>query len=118
MQFHNFEGVDIAAMSTSGNPLESEQDALDIVGACYGHTVDWIAIPVSRLSPDLFDLSTRKLGAILQKFQNYSLKIAIIGDVSPHIEASNAFRDFVYEAQSGKSLRFSDDLETLRASFS
>ncbi len=51
----------------------------------------------SSICDDFFDLSTRLAGEILQKFINYHVKIAIIGDFS--IYTSKSLKDFIYEEQ-------------------
>lgn len=61
----------------------------------------------SALSEDFFDLKTRLAGDVLQKFINYRMKIAIIGDFS--IYKSNSLRDFIYESNKGRDLFFLSD---------
>jgi hypothetical protein len=39
----------------------------------------------------------------------------VIGDISEHIAASDALRDFVYECNRGDSIFFDPDMESLSA---
>lgn len=48
----------------------------------------------------------RLAGEIVQKFVYYRLNLAVVGDVSAHVEASTALRDFVREANRGRHLWF------------
>ena len=41
--------------------------------------------------------------------------MVIIGDVSGHVEASKAFRDYVYETNKGLTLWFVADMAALEA---
>lgn len=50
-------------------------------------------------------LKTRLAGEILQKFVNYNIKVAIIGDFT--IYTSKSLRDFMYESNKGKDIFFS-----------
>jgi len=68
---------------------------------------------VEQLAPAFFDLRTGLAGAILQKFQNYGLRVAILGDVSPHTAASQALADFVRETSRRGEVLFLADAEEL-----
>nr|WP_280739939.1 DUF4180 domain-containing protein [Pedobacter borealis] len=43
-------------------------------------------------------------GEILQKFSNYRVSLAIIGDFSPY--QSKSIKDFIYESNKGKHINF------------
>jgi hypothetical protein len=72
-----------------------------------------VVIPVSRLSDDFFRLSTRLAGDVLQKFVNYRLRVAIVGDMSQWTAQSGPLRDFVSESNRGRSVWFMADLDEL-----
>lgn len=84
-------------VSQEGEPLRSEQDALDLLGETYGTGTDLIAVPSNRFAPSFYDLSTREAGHFFQKLQNYQMRLAIVGDIGQHLAASKALRDFVGE---------------------
>jgi len=67
------------------------------------------------LADDFFDLSTRLAGEFVQKFVNYGVALAIVGDISAHVAASTALRDSVTESNRGRHLWFAGDLEALAA---
>jgi hypothetical protein len=97
-----------------GPLLSSEDDARDLIGETYGSGAEVIAIPVARLAPDFWLLSNQKAGHFIQKFVNYGLRVAIIGDVSGYVDKSKALRDFVYESnRRGRELRFVPSRESL-----
>lgn len=73
--------------------INNIDDALDIIGNAPS---EHIILHEYNFEKDLFDLSTRKLGEILQKFTNYRIKLAIIGDFDKY--PSQTLKDFIYES--------------------
>lgn len=90
----------------SGRLLVQENDALDIIGEALGQQADLVVLPVERLSPDFFRLRTGLAGAVLQKFTNYQLRVAIVGDISDLTANSVPLRDFVHESNRRGQVRF------------
>lgn len=89
-----------------GPLIATEADFTDFIGeAAWGGSTR-IVVPVARLSPDFFKLSTGLAGAILQKATNYKLKVAIVGDISAFTAKSSPLRDFVYESNKRGEIRF------------
>ena len=107
-------GVAVLVCAADGPPVATEQDALDLIGATYDGG-DLVALPAGRLSPEFFTLSTGVAGAILQKFVNYQVRLAIVGDIGPHLAASSALRALVQESNRGRQLWFVADLDDLDA---
>ncbi len=66
-----------------------------------------IIINKSAICEDFFHLSTKIAGDILQKFINYHVKTAIIGDFSAY--TSKSLKDFIYESNNGKDIFFLPD---------
>ncbi|TDB91825.1 DUF4180 domain-containing protein [Actinomadura sp. KC216] len=107
-------GVQVLVCDPDGPPVATEQDALDLIGASFlGAEV--VAVPASRLDERFFALGTRVAGEIMQKFANYRLRLAIVGDISRHVEASSALRALVQESHSSGHVWFVADLEALDA---
>lgn len=90
----------------TGPLLAQESDALDIIGEAFGQQAELIAIPAGRLSPDFFRLGTGLAGAMLQKFTNYQLRVAIVGDISAFTDKSAPLQDFVRESNRRGQVRF------------
>ncbi|NVD39043.1 DUF4180 domain-containing protein [Ensifer sp. HO-A22] len=104
----------ILQCADEGAPLQVPADANDFLGDAWSHGAELLAIPVARLGPDFLDLSTRVAGEVFQKFVNYRMKCAIIGDISTALEGSKALRDFVRETNKGNSIWFVRDFDELR----
>lgn len=93
-------------LAADGPIIATERDASDIVGDALGAGADTVVIPVARLSPDFFKLSTGLAGALLQKCTNYRLKVAIVGNISAYTAQSAPLRDFVTESNRRGDVRF------------
>lgn len=95
-----------------GAPIASEQEAIDLIGDTYGQDIDLVVFPAELLPDDFFWLSTGLAGAVLQKFQNYGFRVAIIGDFDRFTTESPSLRDFVYESNlRGQTLFLADRAE-------
>lgn len=81
------------------------QSALDFIATVGFETgCKRIILNKSAICDDFFDLSTRLAGEVLQKFINYNIKIAIVGDFSSY--TSKSLKDFIYECNKGKDIFF------------
>ncbi len=101
-------------MDADGPILVRESEINDFLAAAWDNAATWLAVPRERLSPDFFRLSSGLLGAVAQKFQNYNVGLAILGDVESEKGASNAFRDFVRETNQRRALWFVADETAFR----
>lgn len=97
MSIETLNGQTLYFAAHSGPLLASEADALDLMGETYGTEADMIVLPVERLTPQFFDLSTRLAGGFFQKMQNYRMRLVILGDIAAHLDRSKSLRDFVGE---------------------
>ena len=73
----------------------------------------WIAVPVERLDPAFFDLRSGLAGDIVQACANYRIGLAVVGDVSDRVAASEALAAFVRESNRGQSIWFVADEDEL-----
>lgn len=115
MIVYSLNGQRVLELGQRGTALESERDATDIIGEALSSDAHIVAIPAERLSQDFFTLSTRKAGHFIQKFTNYRLRLAILGDIGPHTEASTPLADFVSESNRGEAVWFLRDSHELGA---
>ncbi|MFI9332473.1 DUF4180 domain-containing protein [Kitasatospora sp. NPDC052868] len=101
----------VLRLTSDGPAIRSERDATDVIGDAFGQGATWVLVPAARLDGDFFRLSTRVAGGIVQKFVTYRIGLAVLGDISAHIAASDALRDFVVESNRGTQLWFLADEE-------
>ncbi|KAA5825913.1 DUF4180 domain-containing protein [Saccharopolyspora hirsuta] len=104
-------GVQVLVCDADGPEVSTVQDALDLIGASYGGEV--VALPASRLDARFFDLRSGFAGEVMQKFVNYHVRLAIIGDISAHLEASSALQALVRESNRGRHVWFLPGVEEL-----
>jgi hypothetical protein len=86
------------------------RSGVEAIEAVYGAEAEWFAVPVARLDPAFFDLSSGVAGDFVQKFVNYGLRLAIVGEIP---QPSAALRDFVRECNRGRQVWFLDDADEL-----
>ncbi|MDF9556825.1 DUF4180 domain-containing protein [Bacillus tropicus] len=96
-------GINIALVRSDTVVISDVQTALDLMATVqYEVDAKHIVIDKSLISESFFDLKTRLAGDILQKFINYRVKIAIVGDFSMY--TSESLKDFIYECNKGKDI--------------
>jgi hypothetical protein len=90
--------------------IKDVQDVLDLMAtARYYSDGDAIIICKESLSEEFFNLKTRFAGEVLQKFVNYNMKIAVVGDFSQY--TSKSLQDFIYECNNGRHIFFKKSIE-------
>ncbi|MCR2807922.1 DUF4180 domain-containing protein [Paenibacillus soyae] len=98
-------GEPIAVISGDGIVISDVQSALDLMATVRYETDSYrLVLNKSMIDESFFDLKTRVAGDILQKFINYGVKLAIVGDFSSY--TSKSFQDFVYECNKGSHFFF------------
>ena len=94
----------LAQVQSDETVIHSVQDALDLMANCGYQGARRIILREKNLTPDFFDLKTGVAGEILQKFSNYNVFLAIIGDFSKY--TSKSLRDFMYESNKTGRINF------------
>ena len=89
--------------------IKSTQDALDLMA---NTSTDYIILYEHNFEKEFFDLSTYIAGEILQKFTNYHIKLAIIGDFPKY--KSKSLKDFIYESNKNREYLFVSSIEEVK----
>ena len=105
--------VRVFSCRASGRQISTEADINDLIGTALGERADLVALPVERLTQGFLELRTGFAGLLVQKFANYRLRLAIIGDMEGACARSKALKDFVYEANRGAACWFLRELSDL-----
>ena len=100
----------VAVLDNKGTVIHNEQAALDFMVAAGSEGAEAIILHEQQLPAEFFDLSTGLAGAILQKFANYRVKLAIIGSFKRY--QSRSLAAFMRESNRGNLIFFVPDLET------
>lgn len=102
--------INIALVQSDEIVISDVQNTLDfMVSVQYETACDRIVINKEAVAPDFFVLSSRLAGEILQKFANYRIKLAIVGDYSGY--TSKPLKDFIYESNRGRDFFFVETVD-------
>ena len=106
----------IAEVIREGVLIAVPGDALDLLGNAYYQGYDGLVLHVHQLHADFFDLHNGIAGEVLQKFSNYRMPLAIVGDWSR--SESKSLQDFIRESNRGRQVNFRGSVdEALRTIF-
>ena len=98
-------GEIIAQVETEETLMTDVQSTLDLMATVrYETGADRVILPKAALGERFFVLSSGLAGDILQKFVNYQMKLAIVGDFSGY--TSKPLREFIYESNNGSHVFF------------
>jgi len=116
IRYHDVtEGNRIAEITAESEMINNPQDMLDIMADIGYEGSNNILIHKQVLHKDFFDLNSGLAGEILQKFSNYRMKLAIVGDFSD--VRNKSLRDFIRESNRLGIIRFVQDIETALKGF-
>ncbi|QBQ40604.1 DUF4180 domain-containing protein [Sphingobacterium psychroaquaticum] len=106
---HIIQGVRIAELHSDNMLLGSVEEAVDLLGNMYYNQADAMVLYAEHIADAFFDLKTKVAGEILQKFSNYRMKLAIVGDFKQ--VSSKSLQDFIRESNKGRLIYFAETLE-------
>lgn len=107
--FHQTTRGQVAELKSDRIVIGSPDDTLDLMAEAGYSGAKGIIAYEHQITSDFFDLKTRLAGEILQKFSNYRMQLAIIGDFSKY--RSKSLRDFIGECNRGNRIFFTDSLK-------
>ena len=99
----------IAELIDANFKINEVQDILDLFGELIPNNCNRLIIIENNLHDNFFNLKTRLAGDILQKFSNYRISLAIIGDFSKY--KSKALQNFIRECNKGTQVFFLSNIE-------
>lgn len=106
IETHTINNIKIAEIVADDIVLRTTEEGLDLLGDLYYQGFDKVIINEKNITPDFFDLKNGIAGEILQKFTQYRMPLAIIGDFSRFTNASKSLTDFIYESNKGRQINF------------
>lgn len=94
-----------AVLRAPGIRIHTPQDALDLIAAVkYETGCTALVLAKEQMEEDFFRLGTGLAGEVLQKFINYGMRLALVGDFS--VYTSKSLQDFIRESNRGKDIFF------------
>jgi hypothetical protein len=112
-QLTEIAGARCVLVAEDGPALSDSEGARTLIEVAMGERASLVVLPVGRLGPSFFELRSGLAGELLQKMINYHLKVAIVGDITAYVAASDALRDFVIECNRGRDVFFEPDVAAL-----
>ncbi|KFF21713.1 DUF4180 domain-containing protein [Chryseobacterium sp. JM1] len=106
---HDINTIKIAEVVSDEAIIKSAQDGLDLLGNIYYQGFDKIIVYEENITPEFFDLKTKIAGDILQKFSNYRVSLAIVGNFEKY--PGKSIRDFIFESNKTRHINFTETLE-------
>jgi hypothetical protein len=101
---HEVNTIRIAEVIADDILINTAEDGLDLLGNLYYQGFDKIIIDVKNITPDFFNLKNGLAGEILQKFSNYRIGLAIVGNFSGY--TGKSITDFIFESNQGRQVNF------------
>lgn len=106
---HTVNDTRIAEITSDSILIHSPEEGLDLLGNIYYQGFDKMIIHERCITPDFFDLKNGIAGELLQKFSNYRMPLAIVGDFTRY--ESNSIKDFIRESNQRKQVIFVDSVD-------
>lgn len=109
IETHHINNTKIAEIISTDTIIKKAEDGLDLLGNLYYQDFDKIIIHQHNITPDFFDLKTGIAGEILQKFSNYRVHLAIVGNFTHY--TSKSINDFIFESNKAGQINFVNSTE-------
>jgi len=104
LEVHSINGIKIAEVLSDQVIINTIDDGVALFGNIYYQGFDNLVLHEKNITPEFFKLSSGIAGEILQKFSNYRVKLAIVGDFSKY--SSKSLTNFIYECNKGRHINF------------
>ena len=109
IKIHTIDNRKIAEIISDNIVLQTVEDAVDLIGNMSYQGFDKLIIHEENMISDFFELKNKIAGNILQKFSQYSMPLAIIGDFEKY--ESKSLNDFIFESNKGSQINFVTNIE-------
>ncbi|MCU4418026.1 DUF4180 domain-containing protein [Acinetobacter bereziniae] len=85
----------------------------DLLSLAFAENIALIALPETSLEKCFFQLENRIAGEFIQKFVNYKIRLAFVGNIEKYTHNIKVLTDFVYESNHGKACWFIENYAEL-----
>ncbi|HMP39707.1 MAG TPA: DUF4180 domain-containing protein [Roseiflexaceae bacterium] len=100
LQLVNEQGMRLLEGAPNAPLLSSPYDIDRIIEACFADHIEAVLLYTANLTPTFFDLSSGDAGVVLQKLQNYRIRLAIVAP-REHVRFSRRFSEMLADNQQG-----------------
>lgn len=109
----NVFGTSVMVCSHLGPALDDARAVTDLVGEAIGQRAEVVVVPVERVPDLFFDPSSSLSHDVTTKFVTYSMRLAVVGDVTTR--ATGPAATWVEACNRGSELWFSPTFEEFSA---
>ncbi|MNR16327.1 hypothetical protein D3C85_1329240 [compost metagenome] len=109
IEAHIINNIRIAEVIAENIIINSIEDGLQLVADAYYQDFDCIIMYEKNITPLFFNLKTGIAGEILQKFSNFRVRLAIVGDFEKY--QNKSIRDFIFESNKNRQINFKATLK-------
>lgn len=106
---HISNDLKIAEINSEERLINTSEEGFQILVDLYYQDFDKIVIYEKNLTPDFFELKNGMAGEMLQKFSNYRVRLAIVGDFLNYTTSS--ILQFMSESNKLKQIIFVKSLD-------
>jgi hypothetical protein len=109
IEIYPFKGIKITEVISDDILIKETQDALNLMAESNYQDSGKIILYEKNVAPEFFDLKSGIAGEILQKFSNYKVQLAIVGDFTKY--SSKSLKDFILESNRHRHINFVNSVE-------
>lgn len=109
LETHIRNNIRIAEIVAEDILITTIEDGTQLLVDIYYQDFDRIILYEKNITPLFFDLKNRIAGEILQKFSNFRVRLAIIGDFEKY--ESKSVKDFIFESNKNRQINFVRNLD-------
>lgn len=109
IETHIINNIRIAEITAENIIIESAEDGSQLVANVHYQDFDRMLLYEKNITPLFFDLKTGIAGEILQKFSNFRVRLAIVGDFEKF--ESKSIKDFIFESNKNRRINFVNTLD-------
>jgi hypothetical protein len=109
LETHIINNIRITEVVAENIIINSIEDGAQLLVDIYYQDFDRIILYERNITSLFFDLKNRIAGEILQKFSNFRVRLAIIGDFEKY--ESKSIKDFIFESNKNRQINFVNSLK-------
>jgi len=109
-------GIQVAEMQSKGIVIRSARDAADVIGQLLERGVRKLILHEKNLCPETWQVSNGLAGAILKKFSDSAIEVAIVGQFDH--PKSRGLQAFIEESNLADKVIFVGSVELARTRLS
>ena len=104
IEVHNLNEIKVAIINSESVVINTIEDGSELLVNLYYQEFDAIIIHGKNVSPEFFNLKNGMAGELFQKFSNFRMRLAIVGDFSAY--SGKSLGEFIHESNKNGQIIF------------